>query len=81
MTTSGLLTNVLQYLVIQNSRIAALWSVELCIVVYKSGNKIEIKNSQSDYCMHCKPSHLDASLVLRVALNSPHMHTIVFLKW
>lgn len=81
MTTSGLLTNVLQCLVTQNSRIAALWTVELCIVVHKWRNKIELKHYQDDNCMNCKPSHLDTSLVLRIALNSPHTHTVVFLKW
>lgn len=81
LTNSGLLTNVLQCLVTQNSRIAALWVIELCIVVYKNSKKINIKHNQSDDCMNCKPLHLDTSLVLRTALNTPHTHTVVFLKW
>lgn len=79
--TSGLLTKVLQCLVTQNSRIAALWVIELCIVVYKSSKKIDIQHNLNDYCMNCKPTNLDSCLVLKTALNSPHAQTILFLKW
>ncbi|CAI6367525.1 unnamed protein product [Macrosiphum euphorbiae] len=78
---SGLLTNVLQCLVTQHSRIAALWVVELCIVAYKSSKKIDLKNNQNDDCMNCKPLNLDSNLVLRTTLQSPHPYTIIFLKW
>ncbi|VVC31397.1 Hypothetical protein CINCED_3A019295 [Cinara cedri] len=80
-TTSGLLTNLLQCLVTQNSRVAALWIIELCIVVFKNSKKIEIKHNENDNCMTCKTLDLDSNLVLRTALNSPHSHTVVFLKW
>lgn len=80
-TTSNLLTKTLQCLVTQNSRIAALWVIELCMVMYKSSKKIDTKLNQTDNCMNCKPRHLDTNLVLRTALNSPHMFTTVFLKW
>jgi len=78
---SGLLTNVLQCLVTQHSRIAALWVLELCIVAYKSSKKIDMKNNQNDNCMNCKPLNLDTNLVLRTALQSPHPYTVIFLKW
>ncbi|KAL4150064.1 hypothetical protein QTP88_003905 [Uroleucon formosanum] len=78
---SGLLTNVLQCLVTQHSRIAALWVLELCIVAYKSSKKIDMKNNQNDNCMNCKPLNLDTNLVLRTTLQSPHPYTIIFLKW
>lgn len=81
LTSSGLLTNVLQCLVTQNSHIAALWVIELCIVAYKTHRKLNIKHNQNDDCMNCKPLHLDTSLVLRTALNTPHTHTVIFLKW
>jgi len=78
---SGLLTNVLQCLVTHHSRISALWVLELCIVVYKSSKKIKFNNNQNDNCMNCKPIDLDANLVLRTALQSPHLYTNIFLKW
>ncbi|XP_015379520.1 PREDICTED: uncharacterized protein LOC107173474 isoform X2 [Diuraphis noxia] len=78
---SGLLTNVLQCLVTHHSRISALWVLELCIVTYKSSKKIDLKNNQNDNCMNCKPMNLDANLVLRTALQSPHLFTNIFLKW
>ncbi|XP_060879384.1 uncharacterized protein LOC132951605 [Metopolophium dirhodum] len=78
---AGLLTNVLQCLVTQHSRIAALWVLELCIVAYKSSKKIDMKNNQNDNCMNCKPLNLDTNLVLRTTLQSPHPYTIIFLKW
>lgn len=83
MTTAGLLTNILQCLVTQNSRIAALWVIELCLVVYKFSKKNDVKhnNKQNDNCVNCKPLYLDTSLVLRTALNSTHEYTVIFLKW
>jgi len=82
MTTAGLLTNILQCLVTQNSRIAALWVVELCLVVYKFSKKNDAKHDSNQHiCMNCKPLYLDTSLVLRTALNSTHAYTVVFLKW
>lgn len=83
MTTSGLLTNILQCLVTQNSHVAALWVVELCIVVYKNSKRNDVKHSQNqnDNCLNFKPIYLDTSFVLRTALNSPHAYTITFLKW
>jgi len=81
MTNSGLLTSILKCLVIQQSRIAALWVIELCLVVYKTKRNINIKHNDNDSCMSCKPLHLDTNLVLRTALNSAHKYTIVFLKW
>lgn len=80
-TTSGLLTNVLQCLVTLNFRVAALWTIELCKVVFKNSKKIEIKHNDNDNCMNCKTLDFDSNLVLRTALNSPHTHTTVFLKW
>lgn len=77
----GLLTNVLQCLVTQNSYIAALWVVELCLM-YKINKKIDIiKYDQNDSYMNCEPLHLDTSLVLRTALNSTHPYTNIFIKW
>jgi len=82
MTNSGLLTNILQCLVIQNSHIAALWVVELCLVVNKNNKKNDIKHSNNQYnCMNFKPLNLDTNLVLRTALNSTHPFTVIFLKW
>lgn len=78
-TNYGLLTDILQCLVIQNSRTAALWVIELCMVVYQNNKKIKI--NQNDNCMNCKSLNLDTSLVLRTSLNSPHRYTILFLKW
>lgn len=75
------MTNLLQCLVTQNSRVAALWIIELCKVVFKNSKKIQIKPNDNDNCMICKTLDLDPNLVLRTALNSPHTHTIVFLKW
>ncbi|KAF0757208.1 Ribosomal biogenesis protein LAS1L [Aphis craccivora] len=77
----GLMTNVLQCLVTQHSRIAALWVLELCIIAYKSSKKIDLKNNQNNNCMNFKPLNWDTNLVLRTALQSPHPHTIIFLKW
>lgn len=79
-TTIGLLTNVLQCLVTQNSYIAALWVIELCLM-YKINKKIDIKYDQNDSCMNCKPLHLDTSLILKTALNSTHPYTTIFIKW
>lgn len=81
LTNSGLLTNVLQCLVIQNSRIAALWVIELCMVIYRNNKKIKTNRNQNYDCMNCRPLNLDANLVLRIALNSPHSYTVIFLKW
>lgn len=80
LTTSGLLTNLLQILVTQNSRIAALWVLELCVVVYKISNKNDRKHNEND-CMNYKALNLDTGLILRTALNEPHTFTILFLKW
>lgn len=80
-TTSGLLTNVLQCLVTLNSRVAALWTIELCIVLSKNSKKVEIKHNDNDICMNCKTLDFDSNLVMKTALNSPHTHTTVFLKW
>lgn len=80
MNTSGLLTNILQCLVTQNSYIAALWVVELCIVYYNS-KKQKNKYIQNDNCINSKNIKLDKSLVLRTALNSTHTYTRIFLKW
>lgn len=81
MTALGLLTSLLQCLVAQKSRIAALWVVELCLVVHKDNRKIDTKHDQDNSCMNCKSLHLDTNLVLRTALNSTHKYTPIFLKW
>lgn len=82
MTISGLLTNILQCLVTQNSHIAALWVVELCIIVYKESKRNDVKHkNENDNCLNFKPICLDTSLILRTALNSTHAYTITFLKW
>lgn len=78
--TIGLLTNVLQCLVTQNSYIAALWVIELCLM-YKINRKTDIKYDQNDSCMNWKTLHLDTSLVLKTALNSTHPYTTIFIKW
>lgn len=80
MNTSGLLTSILQCLVTQNSYIAALWVVELCIVYYNS-KKQKTKYIQSDNYINVKNINLDTNLVLRTSLNSTHMYTCIFLKW
>lgn len=78
--TIGLFTNVLQCLVTQNSYIAALWVIELCLM-HKSNTKIDPKYYQNDSYINCKPLHLDTGLVLKSALNSTHPYTTIFIKW
>lgn len=77
---AGLLTNLFLVLVTQNCRIAALWVIELCLIVNKSSNKIRSKPYNNDY-IKCKVLHLDTDIVLRTALNAPHAFTMMFLKW
>lgn len=80
LATAGLFTNLFQILVTQNSRIAALWVIELCIIVNKTSNKITSQPNSNDY-MKCKVLNLDTDLVLRTALHTPHTFTMIFLKW
>lgn len=80
LATTGLITNLLQILVTQNSRIAALWVIEICVIIYNSSNKIVCKPNNND-CIRCKVLHLDTDLILRTALNAPHVFTMIFLKW
>ncbi|XP_050435781.1 uncharacterized protein LOC126842712 isoform X2 [Adelges cooleyi] len=77
----GLLTNLLQCLVVQESLISALWVVELCTVLFKSSEKRNCNHDQFDDCFGDKRLTVDASIILKSAVKSPHKYTIVFLKW
>ncbi|XP_050536113.1 uncharacterized protein LOC126902665 [Daktulosphaira vitifoliae] len=79
-STLGLISNLLQCLVIQESYIAALWIVELCIVIHKNNKKIETNHNEFDTCLGIM-KNIDTSIVLKIALKMPHKYTSVFLRW